>query len=99
MLLGFEAARGAAVTGERLDRVVQGPLHRGMELLVLELLVSPVGALNDGAGPVDKGVVCLSGFVESTAQRNALRVLAEETNGVTGIDDQLRVGMPNMSWT
>lgn len=45
---------------------------------------------------VNDGVASLSGFVESTDQRNALRVLAEETEGVTKVEDHLRVGIPRM---
>jgi CBS domain-containing protein len=43
---------------------------------------------------VANGVVQLRGFIGSTDQRRALRVLLEETPGVRGIDDQLTVGMP-----
>ena len=46
---------------------------------------------------VDNGVVQLSGFVQSTDQRDALRVLAEETEGVVRVDDQLKVGIPSYS--
>src|SRR5437764_14381383 len=44
MLLGFEAAGGAAVAGERLGGVLQRALHVRMELLVLQLLAGhPLG--------------------------------------------------------
>ena len=46
---------------------------------------------------VDGGVVQLSGFVQSTDQRDALRVLVEETDGVVRVDDQLKVGVPSYS--
>ena len=46
---------------------------------------------------VDSGVVQLSGFVQSTDQRDALRVLAEETDGVVRVDDQLKIGIPSYS--
>ena len=43
---------------------------------------------------VDNGVVQFTGFVHSTDQRHALRVLAEETDGVVRVEDQLKLGMP-----
>ncbi len=43
---------------------------------------------------VDNGVVQLSGFIHSTDQRRALRVLAEETDGVVRVEDHLKLGMP-----
>ena len=43
---------------------------------------------------VDNGVVQFSGFVHSTDQRHALRVLAEETDGVVRVEDHLKLGMP-----
>jgi CBS domain-containing protein len=43
---------------------------------------------------VNEGVVQLWGFVETVDQRNALRVLIEETDGVTRVDDRLSVGIP-----
>ncbi len=46
---------------------------------------------------VDDGVVQLTGFVESSDQRTALRVLAEETDGVLRVDDNLKVGIPRLS--
>ena len=46
---------------------------------------------------VDHGVVQFSGFVRSTDQRTALRVLAEEAEGVVRVDDQLKVGIPSYS--
>lgn len=41
---------------------------------------------------VDDGKVTLSGHVASAAQHRALRVLVEETAGVSAIDDHLHVG-------
>lgn len=43
------------------------------------------------------GTVELSGFAASPDQRNALRVLIEETDGVKKLDDRLKVGFPPMS--
>ena len=43
---------------------------------------------------VDDGVVQFTGFVHSTDQRHALRVLAEETDGVLRVEDRLRLSMP-----
>lgn len=45
---------------------------------------------------VEDGVASLSGFVESSDQRSALRVLAEETEGITKVEDHMRVGLPRM---
>lgn len=45
---------------------------------------------------VRNGVVELRGFIPSAEQRRALRVLIEEFGGITGVDDQLTVGMPAM---
>ena len=45
---------------------------------------------------VKDGVVELAGFVGSNDQRIALRVLAEETDGVVRVDDHLSVGMPHI---
>ncbi len=43
---------------------------------------------------VDDGVVQFTGFVHSTDQRHALRVLAEATDGVLRVEDRLRLSMP-----
>ncbi len=43
---------------------------------------------------VENGTVHLWGFVGSAEQRRALRVLVEETDGVTSVDDHLGVGYP-----
>ena len=43
---------------------------------------------------VNDGVVELWGFVETVDQRNALRVLVEETDGVSRVDDKISVGIP-----
>ncbi len=43
---------------------------------------------------VDDGIVELWGFVDTLDQKNALRVLAEETQGVTRVEDKLTVGVP-----
>lgn len=43
---------------------------------------------------VNDGVVRLWGFVDSVEQRNALRVLIEETDGVSSVEDNLAVGIP-----
>ncbi len=43
---------------------------------------------------VTDGVVELRGFINSSDQRRALRVLIEETPGVRGINDQLVLGLP-----
>jgi len=43
---------------------------------------------------VNDGIVELAGFVERDEQRNALRVLVEETDGVSRVDDKIRVGFP-----
>ncbi len=45
---------------------------------------------------VQDGKVELAGFVESSEQAKALRVLAEETEGVTSVEDRLTVGLPRM---
>ena len=45
---------------------------------------------------VENGAVQLWGFVASNAQRGALKVLVEETDGVIGLDDHLAVGLPSM---
>lgn len=45
---------------------------------------------------VKDGEVVLAGFVESPEQRTALRVLAEETEGVTRVEDHLTVGLPRL---
>ena len=42
---------------------------------------------------VNDGVVELWGFVDTIDQKNALRVLVEETAGVTRVEDKLRVGV------
>ncbi len=43
---------------------------------------------------IKDGVVELWGFVETEDQHKALRVLVEETDGVTGLVDKIMVGMP-----
>jgi CBS domain-containing protein len=43
---------------------------------------------------VNDGVVELSGFVETADQHSALRVLVEETEGVSRVDDKISVGFP-----
>ena len=43
---------------------------------------------------VNDGIVELAGFVERDDQRNALRVLVEETDGVNRVDDKISVGFP-----
>ena len=43
---------------------------------------------------VTDGVVALRGFIGSSDQRRALRVLIEGIDGVRGVDDQLTVGVP-----
>jgi CBS domain-containing protein len=43
---------------------------------------------------VDNGVVELWGFVDSEDERSALRVLVEETSGVTRVEDNVKVGPP-----
>jgi CBS domain-containing protein len=47
---------------------------------------------------VSDGEVRVSGYIASSEQREALRVLIEEVAGVRGIDDQLTVGMPELGW-
>jgi CBS domain-containing protein len=47
---------------------------------------------------VKDAVVEATGFVSSAEQRDALRVLIEETPGVKGITDNLKVGMPARGW-
>ena len=43
---------------------------------------------------VNDGIVELAGFVERDDQRNALRILVEETDGVRCVDDKISVGFP-----
>jgi CBS domain-containing protein len=43
---------------------------------------------------VNDGVVELWGIVETVDQRSALRVLVEEADGVTSVDDKISVGSP-----
>jgi CBS domain-containing protein len=43
---------------------------------------------------VNDGVVELWGFVETADQHSALRVLVEETEGVSRVDDKISVGFP-----
>ena len=43
---------------------------------------------------VNDGVVELWGFVDTADQHSALRVLVEETDGVSQVDDNMRVGVP-----
>jgi osmotically-inducible protein OsmY len=43
---------------------------------------------------VSDGVVELWGFVVSTDQRNALRALVEETDGVSRVEDKLSIAGP-----
>lgn len=43
---------------------------------------------------VNDGVVELWGFVDTADQRRALRVLVEETKGVSRVDDKIRIGVP-----
>jgi CBS-domain-containing membrane protein len=43
---------------------------------------------------VNDGLVELWGFVDTTDQRNALRALVEETEGVVRIEEKLSVGLP-----
>jgi CBS domain-containing protein len=45
---------------------------------------------------VEEGVVTLAGYVQSGEHRDALRVLAQETEGVSKVDMSLTVGMPRM---
>ncbi|MCL4766504.1 MAG: CBS domain-containing protein [Hyphomicrobiaceae bacterium] len=46
---------------------------------------------------VRDGVVELRGFIGSAEQRRALRVLIDEIDGVSRVNDQLTVGMPTLS--
>jgi CBS-domain-containing membrane protein len=43
---------------------------------------------------VNDGVVELWGFVETADQHSALRALVEETDGVSRVDDNIKVGVP-----
>ena len=43
---------------------------------------------------VNDGVVELWGFVDSNEQHRALRLLVEETEGVTKVEDKIKVGVP-----
>ena len=43
---------------------------------------------------VNDGIVELWGFVDTVEQRDALRILVEETDGVKRVDDRIRVGVP-----
>lgn len=45
---------------------------------------------------VEDGVVKLAGYVQSSEQRDALRVLAQETDGVTRVETAITVGLPRM---
>lgn len=45
---------------------------------------------------VRDGVAELRGFIGTSEQRRALRVLIEETNGIRQLDDQLTIGIPGM---
>lgn len=47
---------------------------------------------------VKDGVVCASGYVASEEDRKALAVLINEVAGVERIDDQLKVGKPELGW-
>jgi hypothetical protein len=42
---------------------------------------------------VSDGVVEVGGFVETTYQRVALRILIQETEGVNRVDDKMSVGL------
>ena len=46
---------------------------------------------------VDNGVARIAGLIESAEQRRALHVLIKETEGVKGIEDLSRIGVPNFS--
>jgi osmotically-inducible protein OsmY len=43
---------------------------------------------------VDDGVVEIWGFVDSADQQRAVRVLVEETEGVTRVIDKITIGSP-----
>lgn len=43
---------------------------------------------------VNGGVVEMWGFVDSAEQHRALRLLVDETEGVTRVDDKIKVGIP-----
>lgn len=47
---------------------------------------------------VTGGRVRLAGFIPSEEQRGALRVMVEEVAGVSGVDDELIVGKPELGW-
>ena len=46
---------------------------------------------------VDNGVARIAGLIESAEQRRALHVLIKETEGVKGIEDLSKIGVPNFS--
>jgi len=47
---------------------------------------------------VSGGLARLSGFVSSKDQQSALRVLIEEIPGIAGIEDTLKIGLPELGW-
>ena len=47
---------------------------------------------------VNDGVVRLSGYVQSRDHSNAVRVLIEELPGVERVEQNLKIGMPTLTW-
>lgn len=47
---------------------------------------------------VNDGVVSLSGYVQSSDHSEAVRVLIEEVPGVQRVEQDLKIGMPTLTW-
>ena len=83
-----QLAKGASKT-----KVENGALHKSLQQRIRSQpwLGADQSHINLA---IKDGVVELWGFIETEDQHKALRVLVEETEGVTSIVDKMMVGMP-----
>lgn len=64
------------------------------ERLIAELRGQPWAHLSPDGIVVENGIVRLSGIVQTEDERRALRIAAENTPGVKGVDDHLTIWSP-----
>lgn len=81
------AAPSAQESAGAIHEAITSSLHRQPWLETSYLNVSVAG-----------GLVRVGGFIRSEEEREALRVLIEQVPGVSEIDDNLTVGLPELGW-
>jgi CBS domain-containing protein len=68
--------------------------HTIRDRLIVELRRQAWAHLSPDAIAVENGIVRLSGIVQTEDERRALRIAAENTAGVKGVDDHLTIWSP-----